>query len=140
MFKPLRYRLEFTIEVLSPYTDIIWGKRMAYSLRETGILGFQKLFIYVFFFLKGLGSLPSSFLSSFLPFFFLFRAAPLVYENSWTRGPIRAAGKAYTTATEMLDLSRICDLCCSLRQCWILNPLSEARDQTCILTAMMLGS
>jgi len=31
------------------------------------------------------------------------------------------------------DLSRICDLYHSLWQPWILNPLSEARDQTCIL-------
>ena len=31
------------------------------------------------------------------------------------------------------DLSRICDLLCSLRQCQILKPLSETRDQTCIL-------
>ena len=35
---------------------------------------------------------------------------------------------AYTTATAMLDLSHICDLHHSSRQCWILNPLSEARD------------
>ena len=37
---------------------------------------------------------------------------------------------AYTTATETLDLSPVCDLHHSSRQCWILNPLSEARDQT----------
>ena len=35
---------------------------------------------------------------------------------------------AYTTATAMPDLSRICS-----RQCWILNPLSKARDKTCNL-------
>jgi len=40
---------------------------------------------------------------------------------------------AYTTATAMLDQSCICDLCHSLWQCWILNPLSGARDQTHIL-------
>ena len=28
-------------------------------------------------------------------------------------------------ASAMLDLSGICDLLCSLCQCWILNPLSE---------------
>ena len=37
---------------------------------------------------------------------------------------------AYTTATAMPDPSRICDLHHSLRQCWILNPLSEVRDRT----------
>ena len=40
---------------------------------------------------------------------------------------------AYTTATATPDPSHICDLCCSLWQCGILNPPSEARDRTCIL-------
>ena len=35
---------------------------------------------------------------------------------------------AYTTATATPDPSRICDLHHSLQQCWILNPLSGARD------------
>ena len=47
--------------------------------------------------------------------------------------------QAYITATEMTDPSHICDLCCSLRQCQIPNPLSEARDWTHILTDTMLG-
>ena len=42
---------------------------------------------------------------------------------------------AYTTATP--DLSHICDLCCTLRQRQILNPLSEARDQTHIFMDIM---
>ena len=40
---------------------------------------------------------------------------------------------AYTTATATPDLSHICKLHLSLWQCQILNPLSEARDQTQIL-------
>ena len=40
---------------------------------------------------------------------------------------------AYTTATAMWDLSRDCDLHHTSWQCHILNPLSEARDWTCIL-------
>ena len=40
---------------------------------------------------------------------------------------------AYTTATATQDLSHIFDLHHSSWQCWILNPLSQARDQTCIL-------
>ena len=44
------------------------------------------------------------------------------------------------TATVLLDLRHICDLCHSLQQCQILNPLSEARDQTHILMDVMLGS
>ena len=35
---------------------------------------------------------------------------------------------AYTTASAMWDLSRICDLYLSLWQHQILNPLSQARD------------
>ena len=40
---------------------------------------------------------------------------------------------AYTTVTAMRDPSHICDLPHHLRQRWILDPLSEARDQTHIL-------
>ena len=47
---------------------------------------------------------------------------------------------AYPTDTATLDLSHIWDLHLNLHQCWILNPLIEARDQTCILTDAMLGS
>ena len=35
---------------------------------------------------------------------------------------------AYATATASRDMSCICDLCYSLQQCQILNPLSKARD------------
>ena len=37
---------------------------------------------------------------------------------------------AYTTATAMWDLNCIHDLHHRSQQCWILNPQSEARDQT----------
>ena len=40
---------------------------------------------------------------------------------------------AYATVTAMWDLSCIYDLHHSSRQCWILNPLSEARDRTYVL-------
>ena len=39
----------------------------------------------------------------------------------------------YTTATTMRNLSHVFDLHPSSQQCGILNPLSEARDRTCIL-------
>ena len=41
----------------------------------------------------------------------------------------------YTTATAiaMWDPSRVCDLHHNSRQCQVLNPLSEARDGTCVL-------
>ena len=49
---------------------------------------------------------------------------------------------AYTKVTAMLDLSSICDLHCSLQQCWILNPPSKTRDWTHILmdTSQVLNS
>ena len=37
---------------------------------------------------------------------------------------------AYTRATAMPDPSHVCDPHLSSQQCWILNPLSKARDQT----------
>ena len=39
---------------------------------------------------------------------------------------------AYTRAMATPDPSHICDLCHSSWQCWVLNPLSEARDQICV--------
>ena len=39
---------------------------------------------------------------------------------------------AYTTDIAIPDPSHICDLHSRLWQCWILNLLSKARDQTCI--------
>ena len=47
---------------------------------------------------------------------------------------------AYTTATATQDPSHTCDLHRSSQQHQILNPLSEARDQTGILTETMPGS
>ena len=47
---------------------------------------------------------------------------------------------AYTTATAMLDLSHICDVHHSSWQRWILNPLSEVRDQTHICMDTMSDS
>ena len=40
---------------------------------------------------------------------------------------------AYAIATAALDLSCACDLYHGSWQCQILNPLSETRNQTCIL-------
>ena len=42
---------------------------------------------------------------------------------------------AYATATATQDLSHVCDPHHSSWQHRILNPLNEARDQTCILMA-----
>ena len=39
----------------------------------------------------------------------------------------------YSHSNARSDPGHICDLCHSLQQCQILKPLSEVRDQTCIL-------
>ena len=72
-------------------------------------------------------------------FFFLCMAAPVVYWNSFTGGQIRAAAASLTTDTAKPDPSHICDLCRSLQH-QILNPLSKARNQTCVLTDTVSGS
>ena len=69
-------------------------------------------------------------------YYFLFTAALMTYGSFWVRGQIRAAAGAQATATVTLDPSHICNLHSSLWQCWIFNPKSKARDQTCILTSL----
>ena len=63
----------------------------------------------------------------------LFRAVLLAHGGSQARGKLELSLPAYTTATAARDPSRTCDLHHSSRQCWVLNPLSEARDRTCNL-------
>ena len=74
-------------------------------------------------------NLHSFFSFSFL-FFFLFRTAPAAYGSFQNRGWIRAAVAAYTTNTAIQDPSSICNQHHCSQQCWILNPMSGARDQT----------
>ena len=76
----------------------------------------------------------------FLFFFLIFRAIPVGYGSSWARGQVRVSVEVYATAKAIPDPSGICDLCCSLQQYQILNLMSKARDQTCILTHTMSGS
>ena len=62
--------------------------------------------------------------------FLLFRAAPTAHGGSQARGGMGPVAGAYTTATATPDQSRACSLHHSSWQCRMLNPLSEARDQT----------
>ena len=64
----------------------------------------------------------------FLVFLSFLGLHPEAYGGSQARGLIGTI--AYTTATAMRDLSCICDLCHSLGQRRILNPLSETWDWT----------
>ena len=66
-------------------------------------------------------------------FFPHFRAESAAYGSSQARDWIRAAAAGLHHSTMMQDLSHICDLHHNSQQCQILNPLSKARDQTCIL-------
>ena len=64
-------------------------------------------------------------------FILLSKAAPAAYGSSQARSQIgAAAASAYTTATAMWDPSQIGNLHHNSRQCQILIPLSNARDQT----------
>ena len=67
-------------------------------------------------------------------------ATPAALGSSRARGQIGAAARDHATETAMPDLIHICNLHCSLRQCQILNPLSEAMDGTHILRDTMLHS
>ena len=71
--------------------------------------------------------------------FFFFLSFCLLELHLWHMEVLRLGVKAelqlptYTTATAMPDLSCICNLYHGSQQHRILNPLSEARDPTCIL-------
>ena len=74
------------------------------------------------------------FLFFFFSFFFgLFRAAPAACGGSQARRGIRVVAAGLTTATATRGPSYICDLCHISRQHQILNPLTKARNQTCVL-------
>ena len=72
-------------------------------------------------------------LQLFIYLFLLFRATPTACGIPRLGVESELHQPAYTTATTMWDLSRICDLHHSAWQRQILNPLSKARDQTCVL-------
>ena len=64
--------------------------------------------------------------------FFFFRASPAKYGGSRLGAELELKPPAYATATAAHDPSRVWDLYSSLQH-QILNPLSEARDQTRVL-------
>ena len=72
------------------------------------------------------------FSSLFFLVFYHYRAAPTAYGGSQARGPIGAVAASLHSTTAMPDSSHVCDLHYSSWQCRILNPLSEARDRTCV--------
>ena len=69
--------------------------------------------------------------------FFLFGATPIAYESSQARGQIRIAAAGWITAKVTQDLSHVCKLHHSSWQRWIPNPMSRAREQTCVLMILV---
>ena len=66
--------------------------------------------------------------------FLVFSAAPMAYARSQTKGSNPSYSCRPTPQPQPLGiLGPIFDLHYSLKPCWILNPLSKPRDQTCIL-------
>ena len=72
--------------------------------------------------------------------FSLFMPTPIVYGSSQAGVKSELQLPAFTTATATQDASHFCNLYCSWCQCLILNSLSEARNQTCILTDTISSS
>ena len=73
------------------------------------------------------------FLSLFLPSFFFLELHLRYMEVPRLWVELKLQLSAYTTATAMPDLSHLFNLHHSSWRCQILTPLSEARDQTCVL-------
>ena len=69
---------------------------------------------------------------------YLFRATPAAYGSFQAR--VKSDLQLLATATATPDQSGIFYLHCNSRQHWILDPLSETRDQIPILTDTMSGS
>ena len=65
--------------------------------------------------------------------FYFFRAAGVAYGSSQARGRLGATAASLCHSHSNVRYSRICDLRHNSWQHWILNPLSEARDQPSIL-------
>ena len=69
----------------------------------------------------------------FFLFFCLFKIEPTANGGSQAGGWIRSVAVSYAIATATPDLSCVCERHHSSKQCQILNPLSGAKDRTCIL-------
>ena len=74
-------------------------------------------------------------------FFLLFRATHMAYGSSQARGLTGATASGLGHRHSNTNLSHVCDRHHSSWQCWILNVLSKARDQTwnlCFLVGFIL--
>ena len=63
----------------------------------------------------------------------------MAYASSQARSGIRAVGARLHHRSESTSASySMCNLQGSSLQCWILNPLNKARDQTCVLNGYVV--
>ena len=69
----------------------------------------------------------------FFFFSFFFSAAPMAYGSSQARGGIGVVAAGLHHRHSNIRSEPVCDLHHSFQHYCILNPLSKARDQTCIL-------
>ena len=90
-------------------------KHLVHTKMSLGTFGLCQFFFFFFFFFCFLGPHPQH------------------MEIPRLGVKLELQPQAYTTATATWDPSHICNLYHSSQQHWIPNPLSEARDQTCIL-------
>ena len=74
-------------------------------------------------------------------FIFCFLGLPLQHmEVSRLGAELELELPVYSTAAATQDPSHICYLYHSSQQCWIINPLSKARDRTCVLIGSQVHS
>ena len=106
-----------------PLCVICYFALAAFSILSLSLIFVILITMYCGIFLFGLILFPSL----LLLFCFVFRVAPVAYESSQARGQIRAIDAATATPNS----SHVCYH--GSQQSWILNLLSEARNQTHIL-------
>ena len=107
---------------------IIYGAASYFNVAPNCFCFFKAICLMFF-----VGNIFSFCLSFFLSFFFFFFFLVFLEPHLWLRGQIGAMVAGYTIATAMWDPSGVCDLHHSSQQHQILNPLIEAKDQTCSL-------
>ena len=108
----INYGIQHDYSVKQALLAILWMKENSDSLNPQLVIGwarFQNVCVYEFTYL----------------FILHFRAAPMAYGSSHSRGRIGAIA-----VTETQDPGFNCNLHWSSQQLQIVNPLSKARDQT----------
>ena len=77
--------------------------------------------------------IAGSYENSIFNFFCLFRATPMSYGDAQARGQISAVAAGLHHSHSKARSEPCLRPTPQFTECWILNPLSEARDGTCVL-------